>query len=153
MNDLKWPRTNSRDILSHWFFLLLQNKPNICYEHSKNSLFNYGPITGEITGYYVTGWCWSKTDSGNGIFESCLPNKTIFNRSERYNKRKLYNFNFCQKSENFQNAITFFPQLSSTNGFFNLDAERAKFSNSEGFVGLDCVGLSKIIPFCWKSEF
>ena len=61
----------------------------------------------------------------------------------KYNKRKFYNFNFCQKSENFQNAITFFPELSWTNGFFFLDAERAKFSNIEGSVGLDCVGLSK----------
>ena len=109
-----WSWMNSRDISLHWTFLLLQDKPNICYVRSKNSLFNFGPITGKITGYYVTGWWWNKTDSGNRIFGSYLLNKTIFNRSERYNKRKFYNFNFCQKSENFQNAITFFPQISST---------------------------------------
>ena len=58
---------------------LLQNKPDMCSQRKLTFRFLVF-----MTGYYVIGSWWIKTDNAILVFGSCLLKKTILHSSERY---------------------------------------------------------------------
>ena len=86
-------------------------------------------------------------DSTNRFLWLGLPRKmTSESRNSSNLSKKVFFFNFSKKMKFFKSPQLFFGGFRHKR-FFDLDTERAEFSENEGFVGLLYVALCESIPF------
>ena len=81
-----------------------------------------------------------------------FPLKLFFIGLGSYFRKFFSIFNFSEEWK-LSNHHKFFSWTFLDKRFFVLDAEKAELSENQGFVGLLCVALCKIIPFLLKKWF